>query len=61
MCAALSTAICCMSVNEAMEFVNGLDYNAYFVFEQDGKYRVFSNSPDTMTINSGDFVLYEQD
>ena len=61
MCDALSTAICCMSVNEAMDFVNGLDYNAYFVFEQGGKYRVFSNSPDTMTINSGDFVLYEQD
>lgn len=59
-CDALSTAICCMSVSEAMEFVQGLDYNAYFVFKQDGKYRVFSNSPDTMTINSGDFVLYEQ-
>lgn len=60
LCDALSTAICCMSVSEAMAFVQGLDYNAYFVFEQDGKYRVFSNSPDTMTINSGDFVLYEQ-
>lgn len=60
-CDALSTAICCMSVDEAMEFVRDLDYNAYFVFEQDGKYRVFTNAPDTMTINSGDFVLYEQD
>ncbi|MGN0797396.1 MAG: FAD:protein FMN transferase [Christensenellales bacterium] len=60
-CDALSTAICCMSVNEAMEFVQGLDYNAYFVFEQGGKYRVYSNSPDTMTINGGDFVFYEQD
>ncbi|MGN0788388.1 MAG: FAD:protein FMN transferase [Christensenellales bacterium] len=60
-CDALSTAICCMSVDEAMEFVRGLDYDAYFVFEQDGKYRVFTNAPDTMTINDGDFVLYEQD
>lgn len=60
LCDALSTAICCMSVSEAMEFVQGLDCNAYFVFEQGGKYRVFSNSPDTMTVNSGDFVLYEQ-
>ena len=59
-CDALSTAICCMSVSEAMDFVQGLDYNAYFVFEQGGKYQVFSNNPDTMSINSGDFVLYEQ-